>query len=457
MPGLSHFARKVKAVEHKTLRIRVDALARVEGEGGIELHVRDGRVLDHRFRIFEPPRFFEAFLLGRSYTEVPDITARICGICPVAYQMSSVLALERALGVEVDEPVRVLRRLMYCGEWIESHALHVLFLHAPDFLRLADAFGIARLYPDMFRKGLELKKAGNDLVSLIGGREVHPVNMKVGGFHRMIAQAELDTLKERLKRARDHALDLVAWVSGFSFPDFSRDYEFVALCHPTEYPMAEGEVTSSLGLTLKSDEVEDIFVEEQVDHSHALHASIAGREGYVVGPLARFNLNHERLSPLARQAVQDAKLDAPCTNPFRSIVVRAVEILQACDDALTILEGRGLRGEALLPDIQVRAGRGSACTEAPRGLLHHRYELDEAGLVRAARIMPPTSQNQRSIESDLLHLVEASADLGEERLTWLCEQAVRNYDPCISCATHSLRPGTPRVDGWRRNDHSSPR
>lgn len=439
----------------RTLRIRVDALARVEGEGGIELYVEDGKVLEHRFRIFEPPRFFEAFLQGRSYTDVPDITARICGICPVAYQMSSVMALERALGIEVDEPVRMLRRLIYCGEWIESHTLHVLFLHAPDFLGLADAFGIARLHPDIFRKGLELKKAGNDLVSVIGGREVHPVNMKVGGFHRMIAQTELDTLQERLKRARDHALDLVGWVSGLSFPDFSRDYEFVALCHPTEYPMAEGEVTSSLGPILKSDEVEDLFVEEQADHSHALHARIAGREGYLVGPLARFNLNHDRLSPLAQQAARGAKLEAPCTNPFRSIVVRAVEILQACDDALAIVESRGLRGDALLPDIQLRAGRGSACTEAPRGLLYHRYDLDEAGLLRAARIMPPTSQNQRCIESDLLHLVEAGADLEEERLTRLCEQAVRNYDPCISCATHSLRPATSRVDGGRRSDHSS--
>ena len=424
----------------RTLRIRVDALARVEGEGGIELRVENGRVLDRRFRIFEPPRFFEAFLEGRSYTEVPDITARICGICPVAYQMSSVLALERALGIEVDEPVRMLRRLIYCGEWIESHTLHMLFLHAPDFLGLADAFGIARLHPDIFRKGLELKKAGNDLVSLIGGREVHPVNMKVGGFHRMIARAELNTIEESLKRARDHALDLAGWVSGFSFPDFSRDYEFVALCHPTEYPMADGEVTSSLGLHLKSDEIEDMFVEEQVEHSHALHARIAGRGGYLVGPLARFNLNHARLSPLARHAAQGAKLEVPCTNPFRSIVVRAVEILQACDEALTILESGGLRGESLLPGIQLRAGRGSACTEAPRGMLYHRYDLDEKGLVRAARIMPPTSQNQGSIESDLLHLVEGSADLEEERLKWLCEQAVRNYDPCISCATHILRP-----------------
>ncbi len=437
-------------MENRTLKIRVGALARVEGEGGIEIHMRDGGVLAHRFRIFEPPRFFEAFLQGRSCHEVPDITARICGICPVAYQMSSVLALEQALGIEVDEPVRMLRRLLYCGEWIESHSLHVLFLHAPDFLGLPDAFGIAGSSPEIFRKGLELKKAGNDIVALLGGREVHPVNMRVGGFHRMIPPRELETLKEDLKRGRDHALELVGWVSRFSFPDFSRDYEFVALSHPTEYPMAEGRVASSLGLTFDADQVESIFVEEQADHSHALHATIEGRGGYLVGPLARFNLNHQRLSPLAREAARSAGLRPPCRNPFQSIVVRAVEILQACDDALGIIEACGPRPETRRPAVQARAGRGSACTEAPRGLLYHRYELDEAGLVRAARIMPPTSQNQKSIEIDLRHLVEQNADLEEDRLTWLCEQAVRNYDPCISCATHAIRPrraGTTREEG----------
>lgn len=430
-------------MNRKTLRIRVDALARVEGEGGIEIHVQDGKVVDHRFRIFEPPRFFEAFLQGRSYAEVPDITARICGICPVAYQMSSVLALEQALGVEVDETVRALRRLIYCGEWIESHTLHVLFLHAPDFLGLADAFGIARLHPDIFRKGLQLKQTGNELVAVIGGRAVHPVNMKVGGFHRMIAKSELEPLQDELKRARDHAMDLARWVSGFTFPDFSRDYEFVALCHPTEYPMGEGTVTSSLGLSLKADQVEEVFPEEQAAHSHALHARIAGRGGYMVGPLARYNLNHQRLTPSAREVAQSVKLETPCTNPFRSIVVRAVEILQACDDALRILESGALSGGTAPAKVLPRAGRGAACTEAPRGLLYHRYDLDETGLVTSARIMPPTSQNQKSIERDLLELVTAAGEPDEDRLTWLCEQAVRNYDPCISCATHSIRREPP--------------
>jgi hypothetical protein len=263
--------------------------------------------------------------------------------------------------------------------------------------------------------------------------------MRVGGFYRMPPRKELAPLGEKLKQARDHALDLVGWVSRFSFPDFSRSYEFVSLRHSTEYPMGEGVVASSLGLNLTADQVERVIVEEQAPHSHALHARIQGRPGYLVGPLARFNLNFDRLSPLAREAAHGAGVAAPCTNPFQSIIVRAVEILQACEDALSVVDRYEPAVEPQVSSISPRAGRGSACTEAPRGLLYHRYDLDEAGLVVASRIMPPTSQNQKSIESDLLHLVEANASLDEERLTWLCEQAVRNYDPCISCATHSVR------------------
>lgn len=424
----------------RTIKIRVDALSRVEGEGGIRIRLKDGKVVDHQFRIFEPPRLFEAFLRGRSYAEVPDITARICGICPVAYQMTSVQAIENAFGFQVDESVQTLRRLIYCGEWIESHALHVLFLHAPDFLGLPDAFPIAKQNPALFRNGLELKKTGNDIVALLGGREVHPVNMKVGGFYRMPHRRELTPLLEKLKRARDHAMELVRWVSGFPFPEFSADYEFVALQHPTEYPMGHGSIASSQGLNLSVDKMETVFAEEQAPHSHALHSRIQGRGGYLVGPLARFNLNFDRLSPLAREAAKTAGIPVPCTNPFQSIVIRTVEILQACEVAIGMVEIYEPPAEHDAPTVVPRAGRGFGCTEAPRGLLYHRYDLDDQGLVVESKIVPPTSQNQKSIEDDLLHLVEQNMDLDHDRLTWLCEQAVRNYDPCISCATHTLHP-----------------
>src|SRR5687768_3186421 len=203
-----------------TRTVKVDYLARVEGEGGMYVKIRDGRVEDVKLKIFEPPRFFEALLRGRNFGEAPDITARICGICPVAYQMSSVYAMEAAFGVDVGEPIHQLRRLLYCGEWIESHALHVYMLHAPDFLGYSDVIGIAKDHPEIVQRGLFLKKVGNEIMTLLGGREIHPINVRVGGFYRMPTSTELRKLAERIEKARDIAVEAAKWVSTFHFPDF---------------------------------------------------------------------------------------------------------------------------------------------------------------------------------------------------------------------------------------------
>jgi len=426
----------------KTRNIRVDYLARVEGEGALHVKIRGDKVTDVQLRIFEPPRFFEALLRGRAFTEAPDITARICGICPIAYQMSAVHAMEDALSVRVDGQLRALRRLLYCGEWIESHALHVYMLHAPDFLGYPDAIRMAKDHREAVQRGLQLKKAGNDVVTLLGGREIHPISVRVGGFYRVPTCAELRPLAERLQWARDAALETVRWVGGFSFPDFEYDYEFVALCHPDEYPFNEGRIRSSHGLDTTAREYDTHFIEHHVQHSNALHSTIRGGGAYCVGPLARYALNFERLSPLAKDAARAAGLAASCRNPFKSIIVRAVEMLWACDEALRII-GAYEPPQLACVEVQPRAAIGYACTEAPRGLLYHRYRLDADGTIVDAKIVPPTSQNQKMIEDDLTRFVAARLDLAHEQLTLQCEQAIRNYDPCISCATHFL---TLRVD-----------
>ena len=418
--------------------IKVDYLARVEGEGKFHVSIRDAKVEDVRLEIFEPPRFFEAFLRGRHFTDTPDIVARICGICPVAYQMSAVNALEQAVGVKITGALRNLRRLLYCGEWIESHVLHVYMLHAPDFLGCESAIDIAKDHPGIVERGLQLKKAGNALISAVGGREVHPINVKVGGFYKAPSRRELDAVGEMLKRARDTAVETVRWTAGFEFPEFEQSYEFVALSHPDEYPMSEGRIVSSAGLDIDVAEYEDHFEERQVPHSTALHSAIRGRGCYLVGPLARFNLNFARLSPLARELAAEVGLVAPCRNPFRSIVVRAIEVAFACDEALRLIEAYE-PPERPAVEIEPRAGVGFGCTEAPRGILFHRYRLDGSGTIEEARIVPPTSQNQAMIESDLRDLVQRNIDLPDEDLQWKCEQSIRNYDPCISCATHFLK------------------
>jgi coenzyme F420-reducing hydrogenase alpha subunit len=418
--------------------IQVGGLGRVEGEGGLLIKTKGQKVTQVQLKIYEPPRFFEAFLRGRRFSEAPDITARVCGICPIAYQMSSVHAMEQALGIVPDSQVRALRRLIYCGEWIESHVLHVAMLHAPDFMGYESAIHMAQDHPELVKLALDLKKVGNDLVRLLGGREIHPINVRVGGFYRVPTRQELRPVRERLAWARDGALELLRAVSAFEFPDFEQDYEFVALRHPDEYPFNEGRLVSNRGLDIGIEEFEDYFREEHVPHSNALHAVHKERGPYHVGPLARYSLNFDRLPPIARDAAAAAGLGRECRNPFKSILVRAVETVYACDEALRLIDAYEPPASAFV-DAPPRAGVGHGCSEAPRGILYHRYRLDEEGLIAEARIVPPTAQNLKTIENDLWRFVPQHLELPLPELTWKCEQAVRNYDPCISCATHFLR------------------
>ena len=423
---------------HKNERVlSVAELSRVEGEGALYVRTSGNTVLQARLDIYEPPRFFEAFLRGRGYTEPPDITARICGICPVAYQMSACAAIEDACGVTVSGPIADLRRLLYCGEWIESHALHIYLLHAPDFLGYRSGIEMAAQRRDIVERGLALKKAGNAIMEAVGGRAIHPVNVRVGGFYRAPARAELGTLTEPLRRALDGALETVRWVAGFDFPDHTCDADLLALSRPGTYAIEEGSLVTRSGLSFPAAGWEEHVIEEQVPHSTALHAHLAGGGRYLTGPLARYALGSRWLSPLAREAARAAGLGEACDNPFRSIVVRAVETVYAIEEALRLIAAYEPPGRPAV-EVRPRAGVGYGVTEAPRGTLYHRYEIDADGLITAARIIPPTSQNQAAIEADLRDFVQANLDLDDAELTRRCEQAIRNYDPCISCAAHFL-------------------
>jgi coenzyme F420-reducing hydrogenase alpha subunit len=420
-----------------TRTIKVDYLARVEGEGGMWVRIKDGQVADVKLKIFEPPRLFEAFLRGRSYLEAPDITARICGICPVAYQMSAVHAMEDALGIDVPVQIRRLRRLIYCGEWIESHALHVFMLHTPDFLGYPDAIQMAKDHPQLVQQGLELKKVGNEIISLLGGRAIHPINVRVGGFYRTPTPQELEPLFERLKRGRDACREVVRWSRTLPMREYTQDYEFVALQNPDEYPMNDGHVVSSRGLKITAREYDAHFEEEHMPYSNALHSHIKGRGAYMTGPLARFNLNFIRLPAFIQEAAREVGLTGGCRNPFESIIVRCLEMLFAFDEAVRIIESYEVP-EAPFVTCDVKQATGYAATEAPRGMLYHRYSINASGLIQDAKIVPPTSQNQKMIENDLREYVTARLSVPEDQLRAECEQMIRNYDPCISCSTHFL-------------------
>ncbi|TAK00768.1 MAG: Ni/Fe hydrogenase subunit alpha [Chloroflexota bacterium] len=420
------------------LRFQVQNLTRVEGEGSLHLRVRDGVVEEAHLEIFEAPRYFEALVVGRTPDEVIDIVARICGICPVAYQMSAVHAFEDLFHVEVQPETRALRRLLYCAEWIESHALHIYLLHAPDFLGYPSAVELARDHRELVDGGLRLKKAGNHLLSVLGGRPIHPVSVKVGGFSRMPDRAELVALRPSLEEALALSQATVDVVTGLEAPAFEREPRLVSLKHRNEYPLNDGRIVSNDGVNLRASDWRKAFHEVQVPWSNALQSRAADGLPYLLGPAARVVLAGDQLHPLAKEAlVRTGALESIRRNPYRSIVARAVELVHVCAEALDIIDGY-VKPDAPAVAYTPRPGVAAWATEAPRGLLFHRYVVGNDGKVAAATIVPPTSQNQAAIEADLATFAPAVLDLPMGEATHRLEQLIRSYDPCISCATHFL-------------------
>ncbi len=429
-----------KAAVKGTRVIKVDELSRVEGEGALTVRVKDGEIQEIKFRIFEPPRFFEAFLRGRSYAEAPDITARICGICPVAYLMGAEQAMEQALGIRITKPIRDLRRILYCGEWIESHVLHAAMLHAPDFLGLDDILQLAAKNREVVEKALKLKKLGNDILEVIGGgRAIHPVNTRVGGFYKIPDKKALKALIDPLKWGIEASVEITKLFGTFDFPDYEYDYHSVSLHHPDEYAIVEGRIVSNRGIDIPVGEFFDHFYEEHVEHSNALHGrTVKDKKPYLVGPNARYNNNYKQLTKLAKSVAKDVGLGPVCNNPYQSILVRMIETLYACEEALRLIQDYEEPDRPFI-EAEVKASEGAGCTEAPRGICVHRYKIDNRGLILYANIVPPTAQNCPQIERDLLGVVRENLGMDDESLKLRCEQTIRNYDPCISCSAHFLK------------------
>ncbi len=417
---------------------KVGYLTRVEGEGTLQLRVRGREVVEARLKIFEAPRYFERLVVGRTGDEVIDIVARICGICPIAYQMSAVHGFEHLYRVEIDPSVRALRRLLYCAEWIQSHALHVYLLHAPDFLGYPSALAMAADHRAVVEQGLAIKRVGNRLITALGGRPVHPISVRVGGFSRVPRRRELDDIRHELDTTVEQSLATVRLVAGWEPPALQHPQPLVALRHPAEYPYNDGRIVSSDGLDLDPGAWGDAFEEHHLEGTNALHARTHDGQVYLLGPTARIALASEQLHPLAAEALAETGLqDEIRTNIHRSIVARAVELLHAVAEARDVIDAYRPPSEPRVP-FTPRAGVAAWSTEAPRGLLHHRYEVDEQGHVTHAQIVPPTSQNQGAIEADLAAFAPTVLDLPHTEATHQMEMLIRAYDPCISCATHFL-------------------
>jgi len=418
--------------------IKVDYMARVEGEASLVLEI-DGMTLKKAILdIYEPPRFFQGFLVGRKYDEVPDIVARICGICPAAHELTAIAALEDAMGIQVSQQVRDLRRMLALAQDIQSHALHIYMLALPDYLGYESAVAMAADHKEAVQRALRLKKLGNDFTALIGGRAVHPVTAVVGGFTRIPTREEISAISHQLAAAAEDVEATVELVAGLKLPACSpHDPEHVALRHPIDYPVNEGRLTSNKGLDISAREYRTFVQERHVPPSHALHSHITGRGSFLVGPLARLNLNLDRLSYKAKFAMKKLGRRFPDYNPFASIVARTIELVQFVDDSIALCERYEGRPEPVIH--QVRAGSGAAFSEAPRGTLYHSYKVDGMGIIEAADIVSPTAHNAANMENDIRTFVPGLLSVAEEELRLKCEMMIRNYDPCFSCSAHFLK------------------
>lgn len=416
--------------------IRVDYIARVEGQGELTVKIVDGMLETVEFGVFEPPKFFEAFLVGRDFREIHELTSRICGICPVPHQIAALRAVEKAMGIEVDECARQLRRLMNFGSHLQSHVLNLYLLAAPDYLGYESAIPLARDNPQLLKEALKLKKLGNDIIEVVGGRAVHPVSAIVGGFTSIPKKAKLESLKRRLIEAKESSKETVRLFSELDLPEFERNEEQIALIHKGEYPINEGTLKSTEGLEAEEDEYRKYIKETQVDYSWAKHSIVEGRGSFMVGPLPRVNLNYQLLSDGAKAAAEAAGFKPVVHKPFKALLARAIEVLNAVEQSIMIIdnlpEGRTVREDTFKP----KAGYGCAVVEAPRGLLYHAYKLNGKGLVEKADIVTPTAMNAKNIEEDLKSYVPAIAGLEEDEITLRCEMLIRAYDPCISCSVH---------------------
>lgn len=421
------------------MKIAVNHLARIEGHANLVIDGARGQVRDLRLEIVEAPRFFEPMLQGCHYTEVAPIAARICGICSNSHTLVSIEASERALGIEVSEQTWQLRRLLAFGEILQSHLVQLYFMALPDYYGEASILPLVHSERALVHHALELKRLANDILRVVGGRPVHPVTPVVGGFTRLPEAAELMDLRRRLVLVLPDLEATVEIFAGLDYPDFAREVPALSLRGEGDYPIFGTTLVTSSGRHCDLADFRTLVEEYQVPWSTAKLARMQGRD-YMVGPLARLRNNFDRLSPMARQVADALRVGPDTRNPYRILCARLVEVVHGVERAIHLIDDllqTGLQEEPVA--VPTRYGSAVAAIEAPRGLLFHCYDYDDAGRIKAADCIIPTAQNLASIEADLRQRVPELLHLERQELTRQCEQLIRAYDPCISCSTHLLR------------------
>ena len=425
----------------KKVNISVNHVTRVEGHGNIRLRASDGKVEHVEWQVPEAPRFFEAMVRGRSFEDIQTIVSRICGICSVTHSLAAIKGIEDAMGIEVSEQTDKLRILCHYGEYIESHSLHVGYLVAPDLLGQNSVIPLIESHPDVVKTVIRLHRLGNTWMELIGGRMTHPITLKPGGFTAIPSEQQLRELKKSIEDAVPDVKTLIKVVLSLAdkFPAFDRDTEYIALKHPDYYTFYHGDIAST-----DTDEQKPVQEFEGVVNEHVVPQSTAKwckwhRDSYAVGALSRFNINADKLLPMAAATAKEFGLEKGACNPYLNNVAQVVECAQVAEHSLQLIDElltTGLKPEPV--KVEPRAGEGVGCVEAPRGILFHRYAFDEKGLCTKANICIPTGQNHANIQKDFEALAPQIIDRDQDEIRLLLEMLVRSYDPCISCSTHYL-------------------
>lgn len=424
----------ITAGEPLKKQIKVDYFARTEGEAGIYALVSDSEVKELKFNIWEPARFFEGFLVGRMYYEVHDLVSRICGICPISHMTTALRALEKATGTVISEQTRILRHILSQSQIASSHVIHLYMLAAPDYLGYDSILPAIKEKPEVFNRFSRMKTIINELSTAIGGRALHPMSVIFGGFTYTPPQERISPFADKLKTIKEDAIETVRFMSGLPIPEFHSENIYVSLKGKDYYPVNWGRLASTSGLDVTEDEYRNHFVERQVLGTNSKYSSIDGKDPFMVGALARVNQNFDLLSDDTKRIAQEVGFSVPNYNPFMNNVAQALEVVNAIDDCIGLIEGLSLKEEK--PLRANRGGEGGAITEAPRGLLYHFYRVSKDGVIEKADIVSPTAHNAFNIEQNLNLLLKTTGDLDEEATTMRCEELIRAYDPCFSCSVH---------------------
>ncbi len=413
-------------------RIDVDYLARVEGETSIKVEL--GKEPAIQLKIFEPPRFFEGFLVGRKYDEVGDIVSRICGICPVSHMTTAIQAIERAMDIAVSDQTKVLRKILCTSQIVSSHLIHLYMLAMPDYYGYGGIVDMQRVFGKQIANLVKMKDVMNSLTAVIGGRALHPVTHLPGGFTAIPSMDQLDDVLHRLKKIRPLAKQVVKDVSAFRVPEFHSESEYVALGSDAEYAINEGRIVSTKGLDISADDYHSFFRESEVAYSYAKRSTVAGHSSFMVGALARLNNKFDRLQKKTKKVAEECGFAPPRYNPFHNNLAQSLEVVDGIERCIRLIESNTFQDET--NTVNIRPGEGASVTEAPRGLLYHWYRVNRKGIVEKANIVTPTSHNFLSIEKDLKKLVREHGNRSRDEIRLLCEQLVRAYDPCFSCSVH---------------------